>query len=185
MGVDADAFRKRGRDFVMICHDDVHPQIHEFGDLFPIGDAAVNRDDQVDCRLFRDGLHQAEIQAVTVFPLGDDGQRFDAEFPERAIQNCGGGNPVRIVIAVDQRALALPAGAFQPLHARLHAREQEGIVKAVPAGIQERVSLIRAVQTAREKDLRRFRGESVCQARFLLQFSAPARRERDDSAVFP
>ena len=46
-------------------------------------------------------------------------------------------------------------------------------MKAVPAGIQERVSLIRAVQTAREKDLRRFRGESVCKRDFFYNFPLP------------
>lgn len=185
MGVDADAFRKRGRDFVMICHDDVHPQIHEFGDLFPIGDAAVNRDDQVDCRLFRDGLHQAEIQAVTVFPLGDDGQRFDAEFPERAIQNCGGGNPVRIVIAVDQRALALPAGRV-PAAPRTPSCPRAGRDRESGACRDSgtRKPYPRCPDRAR-KGSPPFPGRVRLQARFLLQFSAPARRERDDSAVFP
>ena len=131
-------------NFVVICHNDSHPQ-------FPCGPQRIRgRDPVITCQ---DRIHamicriadQPLIDAVSVREaLRKHSVRMASELTERVPQNIGRADPVHIIVANDPDPFAFPDLARKDFHRFFRIRKKTRVVKILQSALQKAHCTIRA-----------------------------------------
>ncbi len=169
---------------VVVCHHHVDPVLGGIFDLIHRRDPVVHRDEQphpVRCQ----PVDRAAVQPISlVLALGDQVAHVGAPVPQVGVQQHRGGDPVRVVVAVDRHRLVFVQRLLDPVYPLGHTGKGKRVVgQLVP--VQELLDLVRVGESAvgqqkREKRvepafLRQLRGQRLVERRKFPLFDTHTR----------
>ena len=133
---------------VVIGHDDVDAVLLGEPDLLGRRDPAIRGDDEPRPAPFRH-VHAPCREAVSVpNAVGDEIRDLPAQAHEGRGQEGRGGDPVHVVIAVDQDGLALVDRLPDPRRGAVHVAHGEGVQEPIQAGFKEILNVRRTAEAA-------------------------------------
>jgi len=174
-GVDDRARRRQdGGRLVVVGDDGVDPQPPPALHRLDRGDAAIDGDDQRAAAAVG-VVHRAGRQPVTVAGAVRDAvvdRRLELE--QRRVEHEGGGDPVHVVVPVDQDALAPIDGTPQSRHRAVEVTQPVGVVEVAGRGVEEASRLVGCFDPAVDQGVgdRRRHGERARQPLGLLGVAA-------------
>ena len=145
---------------MMIRHDDGHPLFLRQSDLRSGGDAVVAGEDRIDPRLIR-LQDQVRVQPVAVLhPVRDRRIRISSRHLQALMQDTGGADTVRVIIADDADPLSLPDLLHQKSGRLLHAEKRLGRIHVPRRSIQESPEFLIPFKPPVSQDPRRHRADA-------------------------
>ena len=153
--VDDDAIGKDGRQLVVIGHDHVHPARSDVRDLFAVGDAAVDGDDEVGLVFVDDRLERGDGHPVSVRALGNVRRAADTVLAKGGRQDRRRADPVRIVVAEHGDHAARVAHPREAVDQFAHPAHPKGRKEMFARGREKAADLFFGVHAPREQDARR------------------------------
>ena len=178
VGIDDRVRRRKLRlAHVMIDHDHREPGVRRHRERGEGGRAAVDRDDEPDA-LGLEAQKGRRIRAVALLEaVGDVDADGHAEGGEEALQKCGRGSTIDIVIPEDADRLARHHGVGDARGGTLHVAQVEGVgQKRAERGVQEGLRLLEADAAPREHARHGLRQLETLRQRQRRAIVEPARR---------
>jgi hypothetical protein len=119
----------KGRGFVMIYNDGIHPQLLRQLYLLPITDAAIYADQKLRS-VGRYFLHRVCIEPIPFFQsVGYVISRFHPERAKKIYQKATGGDTIDIIVSINRDALLVEHGLHEPVSPLVHILHKERIMK--------------------------------------------------------
>ena len=115
---------------MVVRYNDVHAILPAERNFVNGGNAVIHGDDQIN-PVFAQPLDRMRMHAVAVLVTGRNEAFYRrSHAAELPVQDCGGANPIRIIIAIDADAVMGLHRLDDPLQRRFHIRQQHGVMQS-------------------------------------------------------
>ena len=121
---------------MVVCQDDLHPQLFCCPDLFHGGDAAIDGDDQ-RCASAPHVVDGIDVETVPVSDaMGDVCDGGAAQLLQRLVEQHSGRNTVSIEVAEHRDGFAVAYRLQDATYGDVHVIEEKRVVEGVLRGVQ-------------------------------------------------